>query len=275
MNINLLFEAGMRTCGRVLKVLPKDDIGSPLIYMQKILKEETLPSLDILLPRFLTKTFPIYALEKVQDGNQILSAGSIPNVDNRYNVYRIPSSIVEGAGIMGIRDCFPSYGSNDEGMSDYNGIGLGEIYPNRYGRFSSANLYAKALSSTLQYADAQLVGTIMPQLRYKFFQPNIMWINKPWADNEKTFITVTFKLRNDENLVTVPDSAFEGIKKLFILDLKKSIYNEYSMFSELETPYGTVNLRIDDWNGAEADRDTLYTEYLGQSHFRNSSMRTG
>lgn len=265
----------MRSCGRVLKVLPKDEIESPLIYMQKILKEETLPSLNILLPRLLTKSFPIYALKKIEDGDPILTASSSPKIDSRYNAYRIPSGIVDGAEIIGIKSCFASYGNGDNGINDYNGIGLGEIYPNRYGRFSSANLYARALSNTLQYADAQLVGTMTPQLRHKFFQPNILWINKPWADNESTFITVTFKLHNDENLVTVPDTAFEGIKKLFLLDLKKSIYNEYGMFSELDTPYGPINLKIDDWSSAESDRDALYTEYLGTAHFRNTSMRTG
>ena len=30
MDINLLFRSGMRECGRVLKVLPKDEIGTPM-----------------------------------------------------------------------------------------------------------------------------------------------------------------------------------------------------------------------------------------------------
>ena len=275
MNIDLLFRSGMRTCGRVLNVLPTDDIGSPAIYMQRILREETLPSLNILLPRLLTKTFPISILTKVGDGDPFSKESEGGNIDSRYNAYRIPSTIVDGATIIGIKDCFPAYGSSGNDYHSYAGNGLGEIYPNRYGRFSSSNLYSRALTNTLRYADAQLVGTMTPQMRAKFYEPNIILINKPWADNDGLSITVTFKLSNDENLVTVPDTAFEGIKKLFLLDLKKSLYNEYGMFSELETPYGNISLKIDDWSSAESDRDALYTEFLGTAHFRNTSMRTG
>lgn len=269
MNVQLLFNAGMRTCGRVLKVLPESDIGSPMQYMQTILREETIPSLNILLPRLLTKTFPIYALLKVEDGDDDLSS-DIPHMDNRYAAFRVPSEIVEGADIQGIKGYTLAY-TNDNGHDHSSGF-YGTTYPNKYGRYSSANVYEMSLAATLRYADSQLIGTMTPTLRMKFFQPNVLWINKPYANDDGTFITVTFRINNDENLVTVPDSAYEGIKKLFILDLKKSIYNEYGMFNDLETPSGNINLKIDDWSSAEADRDQLYTDLLGTSHFRNTSM---
>ena len=44
MALNNLLKSGMRECGRVLKLLPKDEIGSPTEYMMKIIREETLPS---------------------------------------------------------------------------------------------------------------------------------------------------------------------------------------------------------------------------------------
>lgn len=277
MNVNLLFKSGMRTCGRILNVLPQEDIGSPILYMTEVLREETLPSLNILLPYLLTKTLPIYALTKVNDGDEVFSNGGIlAGMDNRYSAFRIPSHIVDGATIMGIKDCFPSYGSNHNNGNGCAGYGIGHMYPNQYGRYSSAQLYGASLGNTLRYADAQLVGTMIPTLRYKFYGPNIILINKPYADDSSAFVTITFKLSNDENLVTVPDTAFEGVKKLFLLDLKKSIYNEYCMFSEVDTPFGSsISLKIDDWSGAEADRDALYAEYLGTSHFRNTSMRSG
>ena len=274
MDIDKLFKSGMRTCGRVLNVLPQEDIGSPLLYMKDILKNETLPSLDILLPRLLTKTFPIYALTKVADGDTSVSGSVGVIMDNRYNAYRVPRDLVDGVDIVGIKDCFLAYGNGSNDYETYNGIGTRQIRAGIFGRASSADVYARSLANTLEYADAQLLGTMVPTLRSKFFSPNILWINKPYADNEETFLTVTFKLKNDENLVTVPDSAYEGVRKLFILDLKKSIYNEYSPFGEVETPEGTFNLKIDDWSSAEADREQAYTDFLSTAHFRNTSMRS-
>ena len=270
MDITTLFRAGMRTCGRVLNVLPKEDIGSPMQYMQDILREETLPSLNILLPRLLTKKFPIYSLTKVEDGDNTLES-SMPGVDNRYSVFRVPSDIVDGGIIQGIKEYHLAYASGD--THNHSGCGgVGMTYPNKYGRFSSANLYEASLIASLRYADAQLIGTMVPTLRMKFFQPNVLWINKPYADEDDLFVTVTFKIQNDENLVTVPDSAYEGVKELFILDLKKSLYNEYGMFSELDTPYGTIRLKIDDWSSDESDRNQLYKDYLATAHYRNTSM---
>lgn len=273
MNVDLLFQSGMRTCGRVLNVLPGKEIGSPLLYMQRVLREETLPSLDILLPRFLTKTFPIYALTKVSDGDPFLLEGGAV-MDNRYNAFRIPRDLVDGADIIGIKDCFLAYGTSGANYETYRGLGVGQLRGGVFGRSSSADMYARSLTNTLQYADAQLMGTMTPTLRSKFFEPNVLWLNKPYADEQKTFITVTFKLANDENLITVPQRAYEGVRKLFILDVKKSVYNEYGPFSEVDTPDGPINLKIDDWSSAEADRDQLYTDYLSSAHFRNTSMRS-
>lgn len=274
MDINLLFQAGMRACGRVLKVLPQDEIGSPLMYMQRVLREETLPSLNFLLPRLHTKTFPIYALTKVADGDTAVTYSVGVVMDNRYNAFRVPRDLVDGADIVGIKDCFLAYGGTNADCGTYGGFGVGQLRGGIFGRLSSADLYARSLTNSLTYADAQLIGTMTPTLRCKFFPPNIIWINKPYADEEETFITVTFKLANDENLITVPVSAYEGIRKLFILDLKKSIYNEYSPFSEIETPDGPINIKIDDWSSAEADRDQLYVDYQNTAHFRNTSMKS-
>lgn len=271
MDVQLLFNAGMRVCGSVLNVLPKSEIGSPIQYMQTILREETLPSLNILLPRLLTKTFPIYALTKVEDGDNMLES-NVARMDNRYSAFRVPKELVEGAPIQGIKDYSLAYGTDYE--HNHSLYGFGATYPNKYGRFSSANVYELSVASTLRYADSQLVGTMTPTLRMKFFQPNVLWINKPYSDDDNMFITVTFRINNDENLITVPDTAYEGIKKLFLLDLKKSIYNEYGMFDELETPFGNISLKINDWNSAESDRDQLYETYLGTAHFRNTAMKS-
>ena len=56
MDLNNLLKSGMRECGRVLKLLPKDEIGSPTEYMMKIIREETLPSLDIIHPMIHSST---------------------------------------------------------------------------------------------------------------------------------------------------------------------------------------------------------------------------
>lgn len=287
MDITLLFKAGMRNCGRVLRVLPKKEIGSPIEYMTNILKEVTLPKLNILLPQLVEKTFPVGALTQVDDGDNVFKeqefmsllfddAKSAHGMDSRYAAFRVPKTITDGSDIMGLKNWHLTYSTPDMGENNIYGFGLGEMYPNRYGRFSSANIYARSVSGIINYADAQLMGTMVPSLRLKFYQPNILLVNKPYGNNPSTFMTVTFKLKNDENLMTISDNSYEAVREMFVLDLKASIYGEYGIFDEVETTTGnSIRLGISDWSSAEQDAAQLYKDNLATAHFRNSSMMSG
>lgn len=281
MDVSMLYTAGMRACGRVLKVLPQSEIGSPMEYLQRVLVEETLPTLDELIPRFIRKTFKISALFKVSDGDISYENPEFANSvdaffgDCRYNGFRIPPALVGYCDVTGIKNYFEGYTTSSY-TTGLTGAGFGNMYPNKYGRYSSANIYARAWGNALNYADAQLLGTMQPSLRMMFYEPNILFINKPYADMGDEIITVTFKVKNDENLMSVSSNAFDNIKSLFILDVKKSVYNEYGMFKEIDTPSGSsIDLGISDWSSAESDREQKYQEYKQTAHFRNNSMMSG
>ena len=42
MDINKLFRAAEQKCGRILNMLPKDQIGSPREYLMQILQDEKI-----------------------------------------------------------------------------------------------------------------------------------------------------------------------------------------------------------------------------------------
>ena len=277
MDINLLFRSGMRECGRVLKVLPKDEIGTPMDYMMTILKEETIPSLNIIYPRLFQATFNINELIQVNDPTDIEKYG----LSNKYIAYRIPHKLTEGLDIMSIKSCVPSVYRTNRGdqMNELTSFGTltGDDswnWVNRYGRASSASLYEMAARAQLDYADRQLLGQFTNAFRYKFYPPNILCILTEYATNSLS-LDVTFCLKNDDNLISIEDTAYEEVRKLFILDLKKSIYNEYGLFSSVSTPNGDIDLKIDDWSSAEGDRNELYNQHLSTAHFRTTGMRSG
>lgn len=281
MDISLLYTAGMRACGRVLKVLPQKEIGSPMEYLHRVFVEETLPTLDELIPQLIRKTFKISALLRVSDGDTAYENPEMANSlgaffgDCRYNGFRIPPALVGGCEVTGIKNYFEGYSTSSQ-TTGLTGDGFGNMYPNKYGRYSSANIYARAWGNALNYADAQLLGTMLPALRMMFYEPNILFINKPFSDMDDEIITVVFRVKNDENLMSVSSKAFDNIKTLFILDVRKSIYNEYGMFKEIDTPMGApVDPGISDWSSAESDREQKYQEYKQTAHFRNNSMMSG
>ena len=269
MDINRLFKAGENACGRVLSVLPEKEIGSPKKFMRDVLEDETLPSINDLHP-YIYKTV-IHTAQLIPVSRADMSG---------YVGYRIPKELVQGLNIRGIRSLHTgTTGFNNDIYRDSQTTGyIGAsswlaAAPNRFGRYSSANLYETALGSLVSYADLQLLGQYQEAPIPRFEAPNIMWINKTYQSSKSFF--VVFLLDNDSNLLSVDEEAYEAIKRLFILDLRKTIYNKYGNLSNIETAFGTIDLKIDDWSGAEEQRNDLFAEYDSMSHIRKSTMVSG
>ena len=165
MDINLLFKAGERACGRVLRVLPKDEIGSPKQYMTEILQEETLPSLNILYPRLYSTTIRLSDLVYIGDDQRV-----------GYTTYRIPRELTEGLDIVKIRSCNPVTTDGVGGTGAFPcGIGYGTntLFTNKYGRYGSATLYEQVALTQLSYADSQLLGSVSAAPSFRFMPPSI------------------------------------------------------------------------------------------------------
>ena len=277
MDINLLLKAGMRACGRVLRLLPtegEDGIGSPTQYMMRIIREETLPSIDILHPILVKKTFSTGMLIPVDVNDEEVFTLSTQNAmatrvmnDDRYSIYRIPSDLTDGQKILTIKSCVPVH-ANGGGIGMYGDYFNERPWNSRFGRAASGDLYGMVVAAQVDYADRLLIGDVSRKFRFYFFEPNILMIT-----NYTGPLNATFCCKNDESLITVDDMAYEGTRRLFILDLKKSIYNEFGNYTEVDTAFGSLDLKIGEWSGAEQERNELFDIYRSTSHFRTSSVR--
>ena len=268
MDINRLFKAGNNTCGRVLRLLPEKEIGSPKKYMMDVLQEETLPSINDLIP-------VVY--------RTILNTDSLIRIHREdmtgYVGYRVPVELTKGLKMRGVRSI--STGSLGYNNQQYRNNGIGFIgtsswlsaAPNRFGRYSSANLYETVLGALTSYADLQLLGSIQEAPIPRFEEPNIIWLNSTYGSINSFFAVLL--LDNDPNLLSVPDESYEAVKRLFILDLKKTIYNEYGVLSNIDTTLGPLDIKIDEWSNAESERNELYEQYDQLSHIRKSTIVSG
>lgn len=259
MDINKLFQAAEFECGRVLRVLPEKEIGSPKQYMTKVLEISTLPSLDVLYPRIIT-----------------ISIGDLTPIGTRGNNvgYRIPSNKTEGLEIISVRSLIPKRTDEQTAGIDMNNVATTNnirmyAYPNRFGRYSSANMYESIVTAQINYADRMAMSQVLESPLPRFEAPNIIWINR--SSSGYGSYDVQLCTKNDPNLVTLDDRVFEAVKRLFILDLKAAIYGDYGILSTIETPFGTIDLKIEEWSGARQERQDLYDQYESMSHLRRHS----
>ena len=70
-------------------------------------------------------------------------------------------------------------------------------------------------------------------------------------------VDIEIAVEHADNLSTIPNTAWESFYELALLDIKRFLYNAMKHYTELQTAYGTVQLKIDDWQSAESDRKEL------------------
>lgn len=279
MDINKLFRVAMRRCGRVLRVLPKDEIGGSINqYLTDILEDELMPALDILIPYQYQVSFNIEDLTPVSGSEWDAEANSaaMPAYDDRYAIYRIPKKLTKGRGIMGMKSLVPASGnSSDVRYTGFpTGVGIGSTMANQFGRYSSAMPWERSALSTLTYADGLLQGQTSIKFRSYFYEPNILWIVKPYGVDRGMRLTACFLLKNDPTLLTVPEVSFVKVAEMFVLYVRAAIYNQFGYLSEIDTPYGSVNLNIGDWSGCESEAKELFETLQATAHIHNSALKS-
>lgn len=62
------------------------------------------------------------------------------------------------------------------------------------------------------------------------------------------------------NIVSIPEEYREYFIRLAKYDVKIKLWNELKYLSDIVTPAGNLNLRIDDWESAEKDREDFLTQ---------------
>lgn len=76
----------------------------------------------------------------------------------------------------------------------------------------------------------------------------------------RTRLEFVIACEHEPNGETLEAGMYVSFQRLVALDVKQFLYNTLKHFNEIPTAHGTINLRIDDFQGAEAERK----EYIDQ-----------
>jgi hypothetical protein len=119
-------------------------------------------------------------------------------------------------------------------------------------------------SLMLTQANANLVSVAAPPITFKFEAPNLLHLYN--ISSMYGEVDIEFALEHAENLSTIPPTAFESFHELAELDIKRFLYNTLKHYNEIQTAYGTISLKIDDWAQAESDRKDLLEKWRDLYH---------
>lgn len=143
-------------------------------------------------------------------------------------------------------------------------LGNGFISPTFDGSIETYNMLM------MTQANANLASVAAPAITFKFDPPNKMHLYN--VATAYGVIDIEFGVEHAENLSTIPVTAWESFYELALLDIKRFLYNIMKHYNEIQTAYGTLNMRIDEWSNAESDRKDLIEKWKDVYHLEHEQF---
>lgn len=82
----------------------------------------------------------------------------------------------------------------------------------------------------------------------------------------KTVLTFKVAAEHDPSGETIESTCYDSFMELAILDLKMFLYNNLKLYDGIPSAFGQINLKIEDYQSAEADRNALLNDWRDKFH---------
>ena len=203
-----------------------------------VIQDETLPVFSVYVP---------YKYEMLADLNELRVSDRYNTDDSNLvsNQYEIPN-IFPKQRIIGINNIRP--------YIEYNGMMMTSSYE------TIDSYQVLATGQTL----ANLSSAMVPPQTFEFQPPNRFKIFNQVLYNNKVYIDIDYT--HSPELFTIPETARESFFKLALLDAKMYLYNQLKYYTTIQTAYGQMDLKIENWENAESERADLLNNWDENYH---------
>ena len=82
----------------------------------------------------------------------------------------------------------------------------------------------------------------------------------------KCFIKFRVACEHEPSLETIPDSCYTSFVELATLDVQRTMYNNIKNMQNVGSAFKEIQLKIDDWSGAEAAQKELLKDWTNKFH---------
>jgi hypothetical protein len=84
---------------------------------------------------------------------------------------------------------------------------------------------------------------------------------------ENIFVKFVVKCEHDLSGETIPESCRESFMELAVLDVQRTLYNQLKNMNQVGSAFKEINVKIDDWSGAESARKELVEKWTQSFHY--------
>lgn len=91
----------------------------------------------------------------------------------------------------------------------------------------------------------------------------IQLINFP----DNSFVYFVVRCEHDSNGETIPESCVESFIELATLDVQRTIYNNLKNMNNVGSAFKEIQVKIDDWSGADNERKELIKNWTNTFHY--------
>lgn len=116
----------------------------------------------------------------------------------------------------------------------------------------------------LSNASANLMNKYIPKINFRYEPPRMLYLYNLYSYSK---IVLYLAFEHDKSLASIPATAEESFYQLALLDVKENLYPTMKMYSQISTPVGTLDLKLDDWQGADQERTQLLEKWDETYHF--------
>lgn len=125
-------------------------------------------------------------------------------------------------------------------------------------------------SMMLTQTSANLASVAAPAITFKFDPPNKLTLYN--IATAYGMIDIELALEHADNFATISQTSWDSFYELALLDVKRFLYGIMKHYTELSSAYGTVNLKIDDWQNAESERKDLIERWKDVAHLETEQF---
>ena len=208
---------------------------NPDLAIKETIENITLRTFSTYSPYIETVRFDLNSLQKLEK-------------HANHETYLLPD-IFSQRELMFVKDV--RYDESDTSGLGYWGGGIPLLHGNmiNQGLLSNAGL---ALSNKM-----------IPRLTFKYEHPRKVILYNVLSSSKLVF---ELALMHDKNLASISPTQEESFYNLAVLDIEDMLYQTMKHYSDIQTAYGNIQLKLDEWQQAASDRKSLIDEWEASYH---------